>query len=185
VDVWKVDLASLELTQLTRGGSLHANPFFSPDGSWIAYHGDEGGRLEVWVMRADGSEARPLTRVGVMGHFLRWLDGEVVFRCPGGGSPRTLKVGLDGGEPVPLAEVAGGAHMSFSPDRSRVLDVVGHKSMWVSPLTGGAPEKVFEFEDPDVRIDYPVWSPDGRWILFDRCRPRGGDIWLMEGLEAA
>ncbi len=185
VDVWKLDVASLDLTQLTRGGSIHANPFFSPDGSWIAYHGDDGGRLEVWVMRADGSEARPLTRVGVMGHFLRWLDNEVVFRCPGGGSPRSMKVGLDGGDPVPLAEVAGGAHMSFSPDRSRVLDVVGHKSMWVSPLTGGAPEKVFEFEDPEVRIDYPVWSPDGRWVLFDCCRPQGGDIWLMEGLETA
>jgi eukaryotic-like serine/threonine-protein kinase len=185
VDVWKLDVASLELTQLTSGGSIHANPFFSPDASWIAYHADEGGRLEVWVMRADGSEARPLTRVGVMGHFLRWLDGEVVFRCPAGGSPRSMKVALDGGEPVPLPEVAGGAHMSFSPDRSRILDVVGHKSMWVSPLTGGAPEKVFEFDDPDVRIDYPVWSPDGRWALFDRCRPQGGDIWLMEGVEAA
>jgi Tol biopolymer transport system component len=183
VDVWKVDLASQETTQLTRGGSIHANPFFSPDGAWIAYQCDEGGRLEVWVMRGDGSEPRPLTRVGVMGHFLRWMDGAVVFRCPAGGSPRSMRVGLDGGEPEVLPEVAGGAHMSFSPDRSRILDVVGHKAIWVSPLTGGAPEKVFEFEDPDVRIDYPVWSPDGRWVLFDRFRPQGGDIWLMEGLE--
>jgi Tol biopolymer transport system component len=134
-------------------------------------------------MRTDGSEPRPLTRVGVMGHFLRWMDGTVVFRCPAGGSPRSMRVGLDGGEPEPLPEVAGGAHMSFSPDRSRVLDVVGHKAIWVSPLRGGAPERVFEFADPDVRIDYPVWSPDGRWVLFDRFRPQGGDIWLMEGLE--
>jgi hypothetical protein len=42
---------------------------------------------------------------------------------------------------------------------------------------------VFEFDDPDARIDYPVWSPDGRWVLFDRFRPQGGDIWLMENLE--
>ena len=42
---------------------------------------------------------------------------------------------------------------------------------------------VFEFPDPDVRIDYPVWSGDGRWILFDRFRPQGGDIWMMEGVE--
>ena len=45
------------------------------------------------------------------------------------------------------------------------------------------PEKVFEFEDPDVRIDYPVWSPDGKWVLFDRFRPQGGDIWIMENIE--
>jgi hypothetical protein len=30
--------------------------------------------------------------------------------------------------------------------------------------------------------DYPVWSPDGRWVLFDRFR--GGNIWLLEGVEA-
>jgi Tol biopolymer transport system component len=56
------------------------------------------------------------------------------------------------------------------------MDVAGHKVLWVSPLDGGSPEKVFEFDDPDARIDYPVWSPDGQWILFDRFRPQGGDI---------
>jgi Tol biopolymer transport system component len=29
----------------------------------------------------------------------------------------------------------------------------------------------------------PAWSPDGRWVLFDRFRPQGGDIWMMEGFE--
>jgi hypothetical protein len=48
---------------------------------------------------------------------------------------------------------------------------------------GGAPTPVFEFEDPDARIDYPVWSPGGEWILFDRVKPQGGDIWLIENLE--
>jgi Tol biopolymer transport system component len=185
VDIWKVEVATAALTQLTSGGGIHANPFFSPDGSFIAYQSDDAGRLEVWVMRNDGSGARPLTRVGVMGHFLRWTrdGGGVVFRCPGGASPRSLRVALEGAEPEPLPEVAGGSHMSFSPDFSRILDVIGHKALWVSPLDVGTPEKVFEFEDRDVRIDYPVWSPDGRWVLFDRFRPQGGDIWLIEGQE--
>jgi len=42
---------------------------------------------------------------------------------------------------------------------------------------------VYEFADPAVRIDYPVWSPDGKWLLFDRFRPEGGDIWVMENFE--
>jgi Tol biopolymer transport system component len=73
--------------------------------------------------------------------------------------------------------------MSFSPDRSRVLDVRGHKALWVYPLDGSAPQQVFSFDDPDVRIDYPSWSPDGRWILFDRAAPRGGDLWVIEGTK--
>jgi hypothetical protein len=72
--------------------------------------------------------------------------------------------------------------MSFSPDFSRIIDVVGHKTLWVSPLQDGSPEPAFEFDDPDARIDYPVWSPDGRWVLFDRFRPQGGDVWMMDGL---
>jgi hypothetical protein len=119
-----------------------------------------------------------------MGHFLLWSSdsASLLYRMPGTPA-RTMRAALSGGEPLPIAEVAGGAHMSSSPDGSRILDVVGHKTIWVSPLSGGSPEKVFEFDDPDARIDYPAWSPDGRQVLFDRFRPQGGDIWLMEGVE--
>jgi len=136
-------------------------------------------------MNGDGTAPRQLTRVGVTGHFLRWArDGSsVVFRCPCGGKPQTLQVPVNGGEPTLLAESTGGSHISFSPDFSRIMDVVGHKTLWVSPVPSGKPERVFEFEDRDMRIDYPVWSPDGRWVLFDRFHPQGGDIWMMENFE--
>ena len=136
-------------------------------------------------MGADGSSPRQLTTVGVGGHFLRWSKDStgIVFRCPCGGKAQTMLVPLAGAEPRPTAEVAGGSHMSFSPDGSLVMDVQAHKTLWVSPLHAGTPERVFAFDDADARIDYPVWSPDGRWILFDRFRPQGGDIWLMEGLD--
>ncbi|HKD19806.1 MAG TPA: protein kinase [Thermoanaerobaculia bacterium] len=184
-NIWKADVASGALTPLTNDASIDVNPFYSPDGKWIAFQSDRSGRLEVWVMGADGSAPRQLTRTGVSGHFLRWTaDGSgVVFRCPCGGKSQTMKVGLEGGDPQPTAEVAGGAHMSFSPDGSSIIDVVGHKTVWVSPLGGGKPSQVFAFDDPDSRIDYPVWSPDGKELLFDRFRPQGGDIWLMEDFE--
>jgi Tol biopolymer transport system component len=185
-NIWKADVASRALTPLTHDASIDVNPFYSPDGRWIAFQSDRSGRLEVWVMGADGSAPRQLTRTGVSGHFLRWTaDGSgVVFRCPCGGKAQTMKVGLDGADPQPTAEVSGGAHMSFSPDRSFIIDVVGHKTVWVSPLDGGGkPYQVFAFDDPDSRIDYPVWSPDGKELLFDRFRPQGGDIWLMEDFE--
>jgi Tol biopolymer transport system component len=151
----------------------------------IAYNSDETGRPEVWLMRCDGSEPRQLSDAGVSGHFMRWnrSGDEIIFRRPAGGISRTVRIHADGTDAGPLPEVMGGAHMSFSPDCSRIMDVIGHKTLWVSPLDGGKPEKVFEFDDPDVRIDYPVWSPDGNWILFDKFRPNGGDIWMMENFE--
>ena len=185
-NIWEVEIGSGTLRHLTSNSGVNVNPFYSPDGKLIAYQSDQSGRLEVWVMNADGSNPRRLTNVGVIGHFMRWAaDGlGIVFRCTCNGKPATMKVSVSGGEPQPFAEtMMGGSHMSFSPDRTRIMDVVGHKVLWVSPVNGGKPEKVYEFPDPDVRIDYPVWSPDGRWVMFDRYRPQGGDIWAMSGVE--
>ena len=182
-DIWKLNLNSERLEQLTHGEGLSINPFFSPDGRWIAFQSDRDGRLEVWVMQADGSEVRQLTNGGVIGHFLRWShDGQsVYFRAPTMG--KTMLAPLRGGDPVAMAEVIGGSHVSLSPDESMIMDVVGHRALWLSPLRGGAPRKIFQFDDGDSRIDYPVWSPDGRWILFDRFVPHGGDVWMVDALN--
>jgi Tol biopolymer transport system component/serine/threonine protein kinase len=185
-NIWEVEIAKGTLRRLTSNSEVNVNPFYSPDGKLIAYQSDQSGRLEVWVMNADGSNPRRLTNVGVTGHFMRWAaDGlGIVFRCTCNGKPATMKASVSGGEPQPFAgTMMGGSHMSFSPDRTRIMDVVGHKVLWVSPVNAGKPEKVYEFPDPDARIDYPVWSPDGRWVMFDRFRPQGGDIWAMSGVE--
>jgi Tol biopolymer transport system component len=182
LDIWRVAVAGGEPEQLTHGEGININPFFSPDGKRVAFMSDRDGRLEVWVMNADGSEPRQLTTAGVLGHFLRWsADGtRILFRCATGAKQRTMNVPVAGGDAEPTAEVTGGSHMSLSPDGSMVMDVVGHRTLWVSPLNGGAPRRVFEFDDPESRIDYPVWSPDGQWVLFDRFVPRGGDVWMVE-----
>ena len=185
-NIWEVEVASGALKRLTSNSGVNVNAFYSPDGTLIAYQSDQSGRLEVWVMNSDGSNPRRLTNVGVTGHFMLWSpDGSgIVFRCTCSGKPATMKVPVSGGEPQPFAEtMMGGSHMSFSPDRTRIMDVVGHRVLWVSSVSGGKPEKVHEFPDPDVRIDYPVWSPDGRWVMFDRFRPQGGDIWAISGVE--
>jgi len=185
-DIWEVEIARGALRQLTSNRSLDVNPFFSPDGRRIAFVSDRTGRSEVWVMNADGSEARQLTANGAAGHFLRWTNtGEaVIYSCRCGGNPMTMAAPIAAGvEPFPFAKQKGGSHISLSPDRQRIMDVVGHRVLWVSPVKGGAPEKVFEFEDPNARIDYPVWSPDGNWVLFDRNYPQGADIWVMKNFE--
>ena len=75
-------------------------------------------------------------------------DGNaVVFRCLCSGRPEMMSIPLGGGEPRPLAKIAGGSHVSFSPDFSLIMDVVGHKALWVSTLQSGKPEQVFAFDE--------------------------------------
>lgn len=185
-DIWLVDVGTKALKQLTSNASLNINPFFSPDGGHIAFQSDRSGRMQVWVMNRDGSDQRQLEKVGVSGHFVRWSkDGQsVIFRCPCGGKSQIYQVSMRSGDLIPLnPEIAGGSHISLSPSYSLIMDVVGHKVLTVSPVSSGKPTKVFEFPDGESRIDYPLWSPDGKWIIFDRFRPQGGDLWALEDLE--
>ncbi len=184
VDIWEVEVATGETHQLTDDPSLDEDPFYSPDGRYIAFQSDRDGRLEVWVMGADGSGQRQLGMTGTSGHFMRWTDDSsaVIHRVPGEHGTNLFSQPLDG-DPGPLPALEGaGHHISYSPDRSLILDVTGHKTIWTYPTRGGERNRVFEFDDPDSRIDYPVWSPDGRWVIFDRADYQGADIWLLEGL---
>jgi serine/threonine-protein kinase len=178
-DVWVVDVADGHLTQLTTTPWLDINPVFSPDGGRIAFQSDRMGRMELWMMNADGSSQRQLSTVGSIGHFELWsADGGSVLFHPSTGAAAAARLTVAGGALQPL-NVKGGSHMSFGPGQTMIADVVGHRQIWVSPVSG-EPYTVFAFEDPDIRIDYPVWSPDGRWLLFDRVKPEGGDVWLLE-----
>jgi serine/threonine-protein kinase len=180
-DIWTVDVATGALTQLTSGPAMETNPFFSPDGRRVVYHSDRTGRIEAWVVEVDGSGARQLTTAGARGHFMRWSDdGRFVFVRSGAGTRERPVLRIDVATGVAEPALPGGSHISFSPDRSLVLDVIGHRVLWAYPASGAPARRVLEFPDPDARIDYPVWSPDGRWVLFDRGAPRGGDVWVLE-----
>jgi Tol biopolymer transport system component len=184
-DIWAVHTGDGRLTRLTDDPATDTNPFYSPDGQRIAFLSDRGGRSELWIMNADGSAQRRVSPVVAGGHFVRWTpDGRgIVFRSESGTQIQIFRIGIDDGSLTRLPDVASGAHMSFAPDQSRILDVRGHKTLWVYPVDGSTPQQVFAFADPDVRIDYPTWSPDGKWILFDRAAPRGGDLWVIEGAK--
>jgi serine/threonine-protein kinase len=180
-DIWTIRLSDGKLERLTHSPGIDINPFYSPDGKRIAFHSDRDGRTEVWLMNADGTEQRRVTSVGVGGHFMRWSpDGRwVYFRAEGPAA--VMRVELESGAIERLPEIVSGAHISFSPARDLVLDARGHKALWVFPLNGSPAREVLGFDDPEIRVDYPVWSPDGRWVLFDRVVPRGGDIWILNG----
>ncbi|HLF25273.1 MAG TPA: hypothetical protein VJG32_02960 [Anaerolineae bacterium] len=58
--VYKVDIRSLQVTQLTTV-SRNFNPQWSPDNSTIAFVSDRDGNFEIYVMHADGTGQRNIT----------------------------------------------------------------------------------------------------------------------------
>ena len=178
-DIWKVDVTSGALTQVTlgvRGSTSIPSSRLTARRSFINRMRRAGS--------SSGSSQRRLATTTVDRH----RRGRALHALAAGRIhllsrtvARTMRVSPAGGEPQ-LFSKNGGAHISFSPDASRFIDVVAHKVLWLYGADGSE-QKLFTFDDPDVRIDYPVWSPDGRWLLFDRFKPEGGDIWMAEGIE--
>ena len=193
-DIWSVDIENGEPRgeprQLTSDRAQDMNPFFSPDGTRIAFMSDRDGRTEIYVMNRDGSGQRRLSSTGTGGHFLRWHGDSVVFNSRINDEWCAASVNMEGEtkkwitlKPPPDKPKWGvGGHMSLSPDGAIMMELAAHLDIWTVPVSGAIPQHVFHFETGE-RIDYPVWSPSGNWVLFDRMLSQGSDLYLINGLD--
>jgi dipeptidyl aminopeptidase/acylaminoacyl peptidase len=50
------------LTRLTFDDGLQFGPAWSPDGQYIAYSSDRGGKLDIWVQQVSGGDAVQVTK---------------------------------------------------------------------------------------------------------------------------
>jgi Tol biopolymer transport system component len=68
VDLYRLELATGELVQLTTAPGYDGGPFFSADGKRIAFRrfSEDGARAEILSIDVDGGDERTLTRLGVM-----------------------------------------------------------------------------------------------------------------------
>lgn len=63
-DIWTVDVKSRAVVRISSGAGLETEPSYSPDGRWIVFVSDRDGERDLWVMSADGGEARRITKDG-------------------------------------------------------------------------------------------------------------------------
>ncbi len=61
-DLYTMPVTGGTASRLTRGMAYDMQARWSPDGKRIAFTTDRGGTENVWIMEADGSRARPVTR---------------------------------------------------------------------------------------------------------------------------
>ena len=174
------------LRQLTFRPAIQEDPEWSPDGRWITFGAsptfpDEPGfHTDIWIMRADGSHKRQLTRDA--------FDVEPVFSPDGrriafgritgiddqGDQLEALYVvNADGtGLRQVLSPVPGFEHPDWSPDGRWI-------SFNIAPESAAAPNAgsimvihpngrgLHVLRRPTDKFVFfkPVWSPDGRKLL--------------------
>jgi Tol biopolymer transport system component len=162
-----------------RDSEYDANPTWSPDGRKIAFVSDRTGSAEIYVMNADGSGQRRLTRHAKPGGLAWSPDGRMLaFGSHARGGPRDVYVmNSDGTGLLNLTPGPGGGEaLSWSPDSRKI----GFRSLrdgsgeiYVVNVDGTGLRRLTRLTRSPVSSGWttfsgPTWSPDGRKILFVR-----------------
>jgi Tol biopolymer transport system component/predicted Ser/Thr protein kinase len=183
--------APLELRRLTYDAGVSFIPTISPDGNLVAYTSDRGGdgALDIWVRHINQPEPVRLTRHPADDWLPRFSpDGSrVVFRSERDGGGTYIVNALGGNErrigpPGLFAQFSpDGAHIAYAEDPA--FAPRGLLRIFRVPVDRGVPELLvpgFGVWRPPGSTG-PVWSPDGRLILFRGAPledPRQTDWWV-------
>jgi dipeptidyl aminopeptidase/acylaminoacyl peptidase len=161
-DLWIVDTATGEGHQLTASKKSSSNPKWSPDGRWIAFLSDRPGQIsgtpegkkQIYMIAADGGEARQLTKVDTGVNIFDW-SADSKWMAFTADDPET-KAMKDRKEKYGEYEVV---HADYSMAHLWTLEIPSSESTSLPEpkrLTEGASFTVGEF----------TWSPDGTRIAF-------------------
>ena len=61
-DLYTLPMEGGEAKRLTSGMAFDSQPRFSPDGKWLAFLSDRDGAENLWIMKADGSDPKKLSK---------------------------------------------------------------------------------------------------------------------------
>ena len=108
-NIWVVNRAGGAARMLTSFQGQASDPFFSPDGKWIAFTANYGGNADVYVVPATGGQPKRLTWHPGNDDVTGWTpDGQRVVFSSGRATAaptaalRFWTVSVDGGEATPM-----------------------------------------------------------------------------------
>lgn len=194
------DLLTGENRRLTAPGSWWdmdrpSNPVFSPDGELVAYRCDNcanSGRAELRVIALDGSAPRVLYRSseGASLQPFDWsLDGkqilglaraksgtlQIVLWSVADGQARVLRT-LGWGSPQKMSLSRDGRYVVYDlPARADFAD----RDIFLLGTDGGREVRLVTQADDRA----PVWTPDGRGVLFLSARAGSVGAWFLRVVD--
>ncbi|MEP0392596.1 MAG: amidohydrolase family protein [Erythrobacter sp.] len=206
-DIYTVPITGGEATRIAQGMAWEVHPRFSPDGSLIAFTSDRGGGDNIWIMNADGSDKRQLTKesfrllnqptwspdgrfIAAKKHFSTQRSlgtGEIwMYHVSGGGGVQVVErrdeeLQKELGEPI------------FAPDGKAIYytrnTTSGNTFIYAQDSNAG----VFAIEKHDLEkgevstvVDgyggavRPAPSPDGKEIAFVRRDKDTSQLWVKD-----
>ncbi|WP_411768150.1 PDZ domain-containing protein [Winogradskyella sp. A3E31] len=183
-DIWISDLNSSEATRITSTPAVESNPYFSPDGNWIAFTSNRAGTNNAYLVSKEGGQPMRLTWHPSGSVVRGWSpDGKhILFASNRETAPsaynRLYTISKDGGVPKLLTKQWSNDG-SFSPDGKRMI--VDKMDRWDTEwraYRGGQNTPLFIL-DLDSQSEellphenttdiQPLWLGDKIYFLSDR-----------------
>ncbi len=164
--------AQRSLTRITFDQGLQIGATWSPDGRFIAYASDRGGKFDIWVQQVTGGAPVQVTKGPGQNWQPDWSpDGKsIVYRSEGGGG--LFLIPALGGEGLERRISSFGYHPRWSPDGSHILFrthlaiLDDPDRFYVIDTQGGQPRGVLANltlpTESQYRFDSASWHPDGK-----------------------
>jgi Tol biopolymer transport system component/DNA-binding winged helix-turn-helix (wHTH) protein len=179
--------------QITSSSALDFYPSISPDGNFVAFSSDRTGSFEIYVKQlVAGAREIQITSDGGQNFQPSFSsDGSLIaFHSKKRGGIWVIPA--TGGVAKQLTEF--GTRPNWSPDSSQIafqtsalsdlgfnaVNAMPPSTIWVVPARGGSePKQLTEPGKPLGGHGSPVWSPDGKRILFCTNDLVETDLWSV------
>ncbi|MFH1909398.1 MAG: hypothetical protein ABIL11_18795, partial [Chloroflexota bacterium] len=160
-----LDIASGQKTPLTDGMS----PFWSPDGSWIAFSRITDKGVNIYVLNVYKGSPRALTDATDNPTLAGWMPDSKKVIVTTVRQAQSIEIASGETQNLMETQIENYSNVSISPDGIWIAfadKVIGRMTpgIFIARLDGSGKRLL-------VQLDYwmalnPIWSPDGKWLAF-------------------